>query len=438
MNKAILRLAIPNIISNITVPLLGLVDMAVVGHLESESYIAAIAVAVTIFNFIYWNFGFLRMGTSGFAAQAYGAGDKSEQANILLRSLSVAFVGGLFLIGIQFLILKLGFYFFEVDPNVRSYVGDYFHIYIWSAPAVLGLYAINGWYVGMQDAITPMFVAIGINLVNIGLCLLFVFGFDMKLEGVAIAALCAQSIGFIASLLFGLYKHRDLKKLFDFSVLRRVSDFVPFFRVNTNIFLRTLALITVSTFFVSASSRLGTEMLAVNALMMQMFTLFSYLMDGFAYSGEALTGKFIGRKDYMMLKPLVRSLFRWGLIVVVFFTSVYAFGFDLILSILTDKANVIAIAHDYKLWVLLIPVAGFSAFLWDGVFIGATASRQMRNSMLIAMIVFFLIYFGFSYISPQFFESNTNNILWFAFISYLSIRGFVQLFMSRRVLRIER
>lgn len=433
MNKAILRLAIPNIISNITVPLLGLVDMAVVGHLDSESYIAAIAVAVTIFNFIYWNFGFLRMGTSGFAAQAYGAGDKFEQANILLRSLFVAFLGGLLLISLQFLILKLGFFFFEVDPNVRSYVSDYFHIYIWAAPAVLGLYAINGWYVGMQDAITPMFIAIGINIVNIGLCLLLVFGFKMKLEGVATAALCAQYGGLITSLWLGLYKHRYLKSFFDFSVLKKISDFVPFFRVNTNIFLRTLALITVSTFFVSASSRLGTEMLAVNALMMQMFTLFSYLMDGFAYSGEALTGKFIGRKDYIMLKPLVRSLFKWGFVVVVCFTSVYAFGFDFILSILTDKANVISLAHDYKFWVLLIPIAGFSAFLWDGIFVGATASRQMRNSMLIAMLAFFAIYYGFSYIVPEFFQTYTNNILWFAFISYLCVRGIVQLFMSRRI-----
>lgn len=437
MNKAILRLAIPNIISNITVPLLGLVDMAVVGHLDSESYIAAIAVAVTIFNFIYWNFGFLRMGTSGFTAQAYGAGDKSEQANILLRSLFVAFLGGLLLICLQFLILKLGFFFFEVDQNVRHYVSDYFHIYIWAAPAVLGLYAINGWYVGMQDAVTPMFIAIGINIVNIGLCLLFVFGFKMKLEGVATAALCAQYGGLIASLILGLYKHRDLKNYFDLSVLKEISDFIPFFRVNTNIFLRTLALIAVSTFFVSASSRLGTEMLAVNALMMQMFTLFSYLMDGFAYSGEALTGKFIGRKDYIMLKPLVRSLFKWGLVVVLFFTTVYALGFDMILSILTDKENVISMARDYRMWVLLIPIAGFSAFLWDGIFVGATASRQMRNSMLIAMLCFFVVYYGVSCFLPKFFHANANDVLWFAFIFYLGVRGLVQMFMSRNILNFD-
>lgn len=434
MNKAILRLAIPNIISNITVPLLGLVDMAVVGHLESESYIAAIAVSVTIFNFIYWNFGFLRMGTSGFAAQAYGARDKSEQANILLRSLFVSFVGGILIIGLQYFILKLGYVFFEVDSSVKVYVEDYFHIYIWAAPAVLGLYAINGWFVGMQDAITPMFMAIGINIVNIGLCLLFVFGFDMKLKGVAMAALCAQYAGFTASLIAGLYKHRDLKKYFDLSTLRKRAGFIPFFKVNANIFIRTLALVTVSTFFVSASSRISTEILAVNALMMQMFTMFSYLMDGFAYAGEALTGKLVGRKEYIALKSLVKSLFKWGLIIAALFTIGYLAGYDIILSLLTDKQSVIEVAHNYKLWVVLIPIAGFSAFLWDGIFVGATASRQMRNSMLIAMTIFFVVYYSNFLLFPDFFDVHSNSILWFCFIVYLGMRGIVQFVMSKKVL----
>lgn len=428
MSREIFRLAIPNIISNITVPLLSMVDMSIVGHMDSEKYIGAILLGTTLFNFIYWNFSFLRMGTSGFTAQAYGASDRQAQADTLTRSMAVAMAGGLIIIILQKLILETGFFFFKAEYEVQKFAADYFHIYIWAAPAVLGIYTFNGWYIGMQDARTPMFIAIGINVVNILLSLFFVYVLRLKIEGVALASLCAQYCGFIASGAVWNFRYKNVRKNIRLNILLHFEQFKPFFRVNSDIFIRTLALITVTTFFVSVSSRIGSDTLAVNALLMQLFTLFSYFMDGFAYAGEALTGKFVGAHNYGELRKLVKSLFQCGSIVALLYLLVYFLFFNQIMNILTDKVDLIALADRYHVWTLLIPICGFSAFLWDGIFVGATASKQMRNSMLIAVSIFFLIYFvtiAFDYFS--------NDILWLMFILYLALRGIVQTFMAKKI-----
>lgn len=438
MNKEILRLAVPNIISNITVPLLGMVDMFIAGHLDSAEYIAAIGTASTIFNLIYWNFSFLRMGTSGFTAQAYGADNKPEQINSLVRSLTVAFTAGVLIIIFQSLILRLGFFFVNAGETVRLYASTYFGIYIWAAPAILGMYALTGWYVGMQNTRIPMYVSIGINIVNIGLSFLFVYGLGMKIEGIAIASVCAQYSGLISSVIICHKQNRILIKYFDIRILKNIRGFVPFFKVNTNIFIRTMALVAVTTSFMSASAWIGDDILALNALLMQFFMLFSYMMDGFAYAAEALTGRFIGARNFSFLRILPRRLFMWGGIIVLIFTMVYALFADPILRMLTDKENIIQLAGEYKQWILLFPIAGFSAFLWDGIFVGATASRQMRNSMLIAAGSFFIIY-AFLYFNYKhnsvIFISSANNILWFAFIVYLALRGIVQTFMAGTILK---
>lgn len=431
MNRSILQLAIPNIISNITVPLLGLVDMYIVGHLDSEDYIGAIALGTMLFNFIYWSFSFLRMGTSGFTAQVYGAKDYREQANTLLRSLSVAMSAGIVIVLLQYFIALAGFFLLNADPTVKVFAHQYFYIYIWAAPAVLGMYTFNGWFIGMQDAKTPMFIAITVNIVNIVLSFAFVYGLGMKIEGVALASACAQYTGFLSFIIVWNMKYGWLKKHIDFSVLKNLHAYVPFFKVNSDIFIRTMALIAVTTFFMSASSKSGKDILAVNALLMQMFILFSYMMDGFAYAAEALTGKYIGENNRFLLKRLVKRLFVWGTIIALLFTLIYATGMDYILALITDKKNILELSKSYQSWVLLIPIAGFSAFLWDGVFVGATASHQMRNSMLIAVGAFFLIYFMFS-------DASANNILWLAFIVYLGLRGIIQSFMAPSILNDSR
>ncbi|NDW18312.1 MATE family efflux transporter [Dysgonomonas sp. 216] len=424
MDKRILRLAIPNIISNITVPLLGMVDMFIVGHLSSELFIGAIAVGTMIFNFIYWNFGFLRMGTSGFTAQAFGAQDKQETVNILLRSLLVAIVIGLLIVILQYFILQLAFILIGASSGIKEYASSYFYIYVWAAPAVLSMYAFSGWFVGMQDSKTPMYISIAVNVINICVSILLVFVLHLELKGVALGSLIAQYSGFILSLIIWSRKYRKLKPFLNISFIKSIRDFVPFFKVNSDIFLRTLALVAVTTFFTSTSAKMGDTLLAVNSLLMQLFILFSYMMDGFAYAAEALTGRYVGAKQPLQLKILISRLFRWGIGLMIFFTIGYWLFADNILGILTDKQNIINIAHEYRFWVLLIPFAGFSAFLWDGVFVGMTASAQMRNSMFVATASFFLIYYLFQ-------NSLGNNALWLAFIIYLAMRGIMQSIIFR-------
>lgn len=426
VNREILRLAIPNIISNITVPLLSMVDMAIVGHLSLDVYIGAIATATLIFNFIYWSFSFLRMGTSGFTAQAYGADDKDEQSVILLRSLSIAFIAGVSIILLQHFIFKAAFFIIKAGPEVITHAHDYFRIYIWSAPAVLGMYAFSGWFVGMQDARTPMLVAIATNVINISVSLFFVYVLQMNIDGVALGSLTAQVSGFLLAFSVWFVKYKQIRIHINFKRLKNISAYIPFFRVNTDIFIRTMLLIAVTTFFTSVSARTGDTVLAANALLMQLFTLFSYMMDGFAYAAEALTGRFIGAKQTNRLQELIQKLFAWGIGIVLLFTLCYFIFTEEILRILTNKAEVIALCKEYKYWVLLIPVAGFSAFLWDGIFVGATASRQMRNSMFVAAGSFFIIYWLFQ-------DRLGNDALWLSFIVYLSIRGIIQTYMYKRI-----
>ena len=426
MDKNILRLAIPNIISNITVPLLGMIDMFIVGHLSSELFIGAIAIAVMIFNFIYWSFSFLRMGTSGFTAQAYGANDKQEIINVLMKSLFVALLGSLFIVGLQYYIFEIILYFVQASPEVMTLASEYFYIYIWAAPAVLGMYAFTGWFIGLQDAKRPMYISIAVNIINIIMSLLLVFVLKWELKGVAFASLIAQYSGLLLAVLIGLIKYKPFIKRINLNFIKNLSELIPFFKVNSNIFLRTLCLIIVSTFFTSASAKFGNTTLAVNSLMMQLFVLFSYMMDGFAYAAEALTGRYIGEKNPVSLKKLINRLFLWGGILTLLFTLTYAVGSKTILSILTDEQSVLDVANQYIGWVLLIPIAGFAAFLWDGIFIGMTASRHMRNAMFISMLLFFIVYFTTK-------DYLANNGLWLSFIIYLAVRSITQSYMFNRV-----
>lgn len=434
MNKEILRLAIPNIISNITVPLLGMVDIFIVGHLDSQEYIGAIAVANIIFNFIYWNFSFLRMGTSGFTSQAYGANKQNEQMDALLRSLFVSLMFGAIIIFSQLLIFNIGTFFIRPSSIVKLYASQYFYIYIWAAPAILGMYTFNGWYVGMQNTVTPMFISIQVNVVNILLSFLFVYQFNMNIQGVAMASVCAQYSGILSFLIAWNLRYKKLRKYINFNTLKSVRSFLPFFKVNSNIFIRTMALVAVTTFFMSTSAKLGDDILAVNALLMQFFILFSYMMDGFAYAAEAITGKLVGAGDKSNLKKMIVQLFIWGGILALLFTCIYVSFTDEILHVLTNKEEIVALSEKYRLWIILIPIISFSAFLWDGIFVGAMASKQMRNSMLIATTVFFIVYYFSLYLNIGD-GSDRNHFLWLSFLAYLALRGIVQMFMSPTIWR---
>ncbi|MDR3327745.1 MAG: MATE family efflux transporter [Prevotellaceae bacterium] len=427
MHKTILRLAFPNIITNITVPLLGLVDLAIVGHIGDKTYIAAIAVATMIFNIIYWIFGFLRMGTSGFTAQSYGANDMPQAAKILVRSLSVAFFIALLLIVLQIPVFKTIILLIDGSEHMQSLVFRYFSINIWAAPAILGLYGLKGWFIGMQNAKVPMWIAIFINLLNICLGLFFVFVLKMDIEGVALGTVLAQYSGLAAGICFFLTKYKFIHKYLNIRESLIFSQMTTFLKVNSDIFFRSVCLTAVFAFFPVAGSKIGESTLATNALLMQFFTIFSYIMDGFAYAGEALTGRFIGAKDNNSLKKCIKLLFVWGTILSLFFMVIYAAWGQNMLSFLTDKQEIVALAKEFYWWVLLVPLTGFAAFLWDGIFVGATASRAMLITILIATIFFFAIYLSLNNIMG-------NNALWFALIMFLLLRGLAQTFFAKKAI----
>lgn len=419
MNRKILQLAIPSIVSNITVPLLGLVDVAIVGHLGSASYIGAIAVGGMLFNMIYWIFGFLRMGTSGMTAQVYGKRDLTEVVRTLLRAVGVGLLISLGLWILQSPILRGAFVLIDATEEVKRWASLYFNICIWGAPAILGLYGFAGWFIGMQNSRFPMFIAITQNIVNIAASLCFVFVLGMKVEGVALGTLIAQYAGLFMAFALWLKYYGRLKAYIDWNGLWGGEEMRRFFSVNSDIFFRTLCLVAVTTFFTSTGARQGDVILAVNTLLMQLFTLFSYIMDGFAYAGEALAGRFIGAKNDVGLRRCIRLLFLWGIGLSLSFTILYAFLGRDFLGLLTNDTSVIEASGDYFYWVLAIPLCGFSAFLWDGIFIGATATRQMLYSMLVASATFFIIYY-------LFYRSMGNHALWMAFLGYLSLRGGMQ------------
>ncbi len=427
MDKRIFRLAVPNIITNITVPLLGMIDIAIAGRLGSATYIGAIALGANIFNMIYWNFGFIRMSSSGFVSQAYGARDFTEAMNVLIRSLLVGVGIGFLIVLLQYPIGQFAFSLIESGAESRQHVETYFKIAVWAAPAVLGTYAFKGFFIGMQNAKTPMIIAIVNNLLNIALSFMFVFGMGMKVAGIALGTMLSQIITFIVCIvlwkrLYGrLGKYSDKSTIFDKEAIKK------FFRVNGDVFVRTFLLTLVTTFFTFVSAKMGDMILAANALLMQFFMLFSYFMDGFAYAGEALTGKYVGSQNQLLLKTMLKRLFFWGFIVSAVSAVVYIFFPGQILHILTNDVEVIEFTKSFITWTVLIPITGFSAFLWDGIFIGATASKEMRNAMIFSSLTFFACY----YITTP---TMGNNGLWLSFILYLSVRGITQTVWAKKAL----
>lgn len=427
MNNRILRLAIPNIITNITVPLLGIVDLAIVGHLGDETYIGAIAIGTMIFNFIYWNFGFLRMGTSGFTAQAYGAKKFKEAILVLERACIIALFISLTIIVLQYPIGKFSLWIIDSSTEMENLAYQYFKIRIWAAPATLGLYAFKGWFIGMQNANTPMILAIFINIINIIASFILAITFDMGIAGVAWGTLIAQWAGLFLSLIVWWKYYRKLFIYIDLKAGFHWRELSHFFKINSDIFLRSLCLVAVFSFLPIAGAKMGDEILAINTLLLQYFTIFSYIMDGFAYAGEALTGKYIGAQDRISLHKTIRGLFRWGFVLSILFTAIYAFGGNVLLHIFTDNVDIINASSQFYVWILLVPLTGFGAFLWDGIFIGATASKDMRNCMFIATICFFIIYYSCVNIMG-------NNALWLALIVFLFLRGVLQHFKAKNAI----
>lgn len=427
-DKQILHIALPSIVSNITVPLLGLVDVAITGHLGSAAYIGAIAVGGMLFNIIYWMFAFLRMGTSGMTSQALGARNLPEVVSVLLRATMVSLLISAVMLCLQVPVRELSLAIIAPSEEVAAYTRTYFNICIWGAPAALALFALTGWCVGMQNSKIPMAVSIAQNLVNILLSLVLVYWGGMTIEGVALGTVIALYAGLLLSLSLIMRNYLRLKKYLRLQMVATRESLLRFFMLNKDIFLRTCCLILVHFFFISAGAKLGDAELAVNTILMQLFMLYSYIMDGFAFAGEAMVGKAIGAQARGIYDDTVKRLFRWGWLLAALFTVAYFLFGEAYISVLTDNAEVVASAREYQPWTLLFPVCGMAAFIWDGVYIGATATKGMLVSMASGTAVFFLLYL---LLVP----SWGNHGLWVAFVCYLAVRGISLALTRHRIWR---
>lgn len=431
MNREILRIALPAIVTNVTVPLLGLIDTAIAGHLGQTECIGAIAVGSMMFGLVYQNFVFFRMGTSGLTAQAYGGRDMTESALTLMRSLMLAVLIGVLLIALQYPLQLIVLLAVGASGEVATLAQSYFYIVIWGAPAILMTMSIKGWFLGMQDSRTPMVLSIFVNLANIAASLVAVFVLHKGFVGIAFGTIVAEYAGLVLALLLVFGKrhqaHAALRAVKLADVLR-IGSLRRFFTVNRDIFLRSVCLMAITLTFTSLGAREGDVILAANALMIQLFLLISYFLDGFAFAGEALVGRFLGAGEMRSMRRCINWLFVWGAAIMVVCAVVYGVFAHGIFGLLTDDALVVVTAMDYRLWCIALPVMGMAGFVWDGVFIGMTATRGMLISIVISATVFFAICF-----LP--FGVMTNHRLWAAFISYLAVRGLAHTIYYQIVLR---
>ncbi len=426
MHKNILKLAIPNILSNLTVPLLGMVDLHLMGYLDSETYMGAVALGGVIFNFVYWGFAFLRMSISGLAAQSYGRKSQEEMAMVLFRGLVIAISGGVLLLIFQKYIGGFSFWLLDGSEEVKHLARNYYFVRIWAAPAAIILMVANGWFLGMQNAIYPMIISITINIVNIVSSFLFVKVGGFEERGVAMGSVIAQYVGVILATVLFFIKYKKVLNYFKLKSLFIVDQLKKFVNVSGDIFIRTCCVVAVFTFFTSQSAGFGDTQLAANSALLQFLFLFSYFLDGFAYAAEAIVGKYFGAGNKVKLNEAVIKLFIWGFGFALLFTLVYWLGGEQILKIFTNRANVLTEASKYLIWLVFIPLASFGSFIWDGIYIGCTSSRAMRNTMLISAGIFFFVPF---YV---FYPIMGVHAIWLSMLLFMLSRSVVQTLLASK------
>lgn len=400
MNKQILRLAIPSILANITIPLVGLVDTAIVGHISDAHAIGGIAIGTMLFDLLYWNFGFLRVGTSGMTAQAFGRGDREQCARLLAQSVGIALIGAAIIWLLQWLFVTAALAIVPCSAEVASFARDYFFVRVWAAPATLSLMAIKGWFIGMQDTVSPMITDIVVNVVNMAVSYALAVYTPLGALGVAYGTVVAQFTGLLLSIVILMWKYRHVWLGVSFlRLLRDMRGMRQLISLNANLFVRSLCFMIVYVGFTSLSSLYGDTDLAVCSILMKLFMLFSYFVDGFAYAGEALVGKYIGQqknsppfREGEGVGTLVRLLFLWSLGVGVVFTVIFALWSMPMYRMMTSDVVVLGRLTDFTAWLIAMPIVSTLAFMWDGVYTGATAGKQIRNGMILAAIGFVLGY----------------------------------------------
>lgn len=424
LNREILRLSVPAILSNITVPLLGLSDTAISGHLGSESFLASMSVGAMSLNVIFWLFGFLRMGTTGLTATEFGNENQRGIAMVFRRSIVLASVIGILLILFQSPLLKLLEWIIQPSENVRELAQLYFRICIWESPALLVIMVVSGWLIGLQTTFWPMVIAISVNVINIATSIFLVFFMEVGFCGVAFGTLVANWAGAIMSLAIAARQARGIPLFSGWKNTFTRGALGKFFSVNADLFLRSACIMGVTLAMTAFGSRLGALTLAVNAVAMQFFHFFSFFMDGYAFTGEALVGRYTGAGNTPMLKKSVRHLLAWSAGLAALFFLIYFFAETSITSLLTDVSEVREGVSDISLWICLIPPVTVSAFIFDGFYIGATATRKMLIASLASAAVFFAVAMPDTYLGADS-AISPNGILWTAFLSYLATRGLI-------------
>ncbi|MFK7937108.1 MAG: MATE family efflux transporter [Saprospiraceae bacterium] len=417
MNKEILRLAIPNIISNISVPLLSTVDTALMGRL-SEVHIGAVGIGAMIFNFVYWNFGFLRMGTTGITAQAYGQQNKQAVVNTLGRAILVVLVVAAGVLLLQYPLGQVSFSLMNISAEQQDLVAEYFYIRVWAAPATLGLYALMGWFFGMQNAIYPLILTVAINAINIVLSFFLVHQMGMDVAGVAYGTLAAQYFGLVLGLFLLWWKYRDLFQYYQRAAILKWEELRQFLSLNADIFLRTFCLTFAFGFFYSQSASEGELVLAANVILLQFLNWMSYGVDGFAYASESLVGKYAGAKNASKTRQAVKFSFVWGMALATIFSALYGLFGTQLLYIYTNQSDVITATLPFLFWMFLFPILSTPCYLWDGIFIGLTATKAMRNSMVLAFIAYLAAWY--------FLRDFGNHGLWAALLIFMVFRGVFQ------------
>lgn len=392
LHREVLSLATPSIIANITVPLVGLVDLAIAGHYGDAASIGGIAVGTLLFDFLYWNMGFLRIGTGGITAQAFGRNDREGAIDTFCQGMVTAWLAALACLLLNGLYVEVALKVMGCSPEAMDIARQYFAIRIWALPATLSLMVFKGWFIGMQNTVYTMIVDIWVNVINMLFSWYLTFHTPMGIAGVAVGTIIAQWSGFLLSCILLCIKYRDYIKLTNLKRSIRWEGISKFFQINGNLFIRAVCLNVLYVFFSVFASHYGDTELSVAAVMMKIFMLYSYFLDGFAYAGEALTGRFIGERNSGMLHNTVYSTFFWVGIITVLSTALYIIFPHQILSLVTDDPGVQAGCEPYIFWMALMPLFSCVAFTWDGIFVGATASQHLRNSLVISAILFFITY----------------------------------------------
>jgi len=393
INRQTVKLAVPSILANITVPLVGIVDLAIAGHLGDAVLIGGIAIGSMLFDLLYWNMGFLRAGTGGITAQAYGSGNRKAQIGTFSQGIATAIAASVLVLAIQWLFAEFMFLLVDCSAEVETIARKYFFIRVWAAPATLSLFVFKGWFIGMQNTVFPMITDIWVNVVNMAASWFLAFHTSLGFDGIAAGTVIAQWSGLLLATILMRIRYRDLMVSTTILHSMRWKYFKPFLSINASLFLRSVLMLVVYEGFTIFAAHFGDTELAVSAVMMKLLLLYSYFVDGFAYAGEALTGRFIGEKDGKSLRLTIKYVFFWCGVIGVISTIAYGLFPDQIIRLLTDSAEVIEGCTPYLFWLLLMPIVSCVAFTWDGIFVGATASKALGICMIGAAVSFVAVYY---------------------------------------------